>query len=74
MKRATFFISGRVQGVGFRYRSTEIAQSFVVSGALTAWFSIRFSYNLHFDPGETNLFGPEQPKHESKPIHLLKHG
>lgn len=34
MKRATLFISGRVQGVGFRYRTTEIAQSFVVSGTV----------------------------------------
>jgi acylphosphatase len=34
MKRATFFVSGRVQGVGFRYRTSEIAQSFVVSGTV----------------------------------------
>ena len=34
MKRATLFVSGRVQGVGFRYRTTEIAQSFVVSGTV----------------------------------------
>ena len=34
MRRATFFVSGRVQGVGFRYRTTEIAQSFVVSGTV----------------------------------------
>lgn len=34
MKRATLFISGRVQGVGFRYRTTEIAQSFLVSGTV----------------------------------------
>ena len=34
MKRATFFISGRVQGVGFRYRTNEIAQSYVVSGTV----------------------------------------
>ena len=34
MKRATLFVSGRVQGVGFRYRTSEIAQSFVVSGTV----------------------------------------
>lgn len=34
MKRATLFVSGRVQGVGFRYRTTEIAQSFVISGTV----------------------------------------
>jgi acylphosphatase len=34
MKRATLFVSGRVQGVGFRYRTTEIAQSYVVSGTV----------------------------------------
>ncbi|MFY8201849.1 MAG: acylphosphatase [Pirellula staleyi] len=34
MKRATFFISGRVQGVGFRYRTNLIAQSFSVSGTV----------------------------------------
>ncbi|MCY2977518.1 MAG: acylphosphatase [Planctomycetota bacterium] len=34
MIRATLFVSGRVQGVGFRYRTTEIAQSFVVSGTV----------------------------------------
>lgn len=34
MKRATLFVSGHVQGVGFRYRTTEIAQSFVVSGTV----------------------------------------
>jgi acylphosphatase len=34
MKRATFFVSGRVQGVGFRYRTSEIAQSFIVSGTV----------------------------------------
>ena len=34
MKRATLFVSGRVQGVGFRYRTSEIAQSFIVSGTV----------------------------------------
>ncbi|MCF7959856.1 MAG: acylphosphatase [Pirellula sp.] len=34
MKRATLFVSGHVQGVGFRYRTTEIARSFVVSGTV----------------------------------------
>lgn len=34
MKRATLFVSGHVQGVGFRYRTTEIAQSFVISGTV----------------------------------------
>ena len=34
MKRATLFVSGRVQGVGFRYRTSEIAKSFVVSGTV----------------------------------------
>jgi len=34
MKRATLFVSGHVQGVGFRYRTTAIAQSFVVSGTV----------------------------------------
>lgn len=34
MRRATFFISGRVQGVGFRYRTNLIAQSFSISGTV----------------------------------------
>ena len=34
MKRAVFFVSGRVQGVGFRYRTNEIAKSFLVAGTV----------------------------------------
>ena len=34
MIRATIFVSGRVQGVGFRYKTNEIAKSFAVVGTV----------------------------------------
>ena len=34
MKRAILFFSGRVQGVGFRYSTNEIAKRFAVKGTV----------------------------------------
>lgn len=34
MKRITLLISGRVQGVGFRYTTNTIAQSYCVTGTV----------------------------------------
>ena len=59
MKRATLFVSGRVQGVGFRYRTTEIAQSFVVSGTVENLDDGRVKIVVEGEPDEIQRFVDE---------------
>ena len=53
---ATVFFSGRVQGVGFRYQTVQVAQEFEVSGWVMNLPDGRVQLETEGQPGEVRDF------------------
>jgi acylphosphatase len=56
MIRATVFFSGRVQGVGFRFSTFEIAKGFDVKGTVENCDDGRVKLVAEGEPGEIDRF------------------
>ena len=54
MVRKHFYFSGRVQGVGFRYRSYYIAQSMGLTGWVKNLWDDRVEMEVQGDPNKIN--------------------
>jgi len=56
MIRATLFFSGRVQGVGFRFHSSQIAKNFSVTGTVENCLDGRVKMVVEADSAEIDRF------------------
>ena len=54
--RRTVYFTGRVQGVGFRYTTCEVARSFDVAGSVRNLPDGRVEMVAEGDPGEVSRF------------------